>query len=129
MNNNTTRPTLAAVTVHPIQLLKGRYREEITNWLFDGTTPGSFVWAVLSNDLTQAVYNADEQSLADLMHLVTWVHTYVTEGQAGSSHAGWASQIARGKALGPWRGFYDRKAKDEWSALRIDVDAAWYAAL
>jgi len=40
----------------------------------EGVPPGSFLEAVLANDLWQSVSKADEDNLLTLHHIVAWLH-------------------------------------------------------
>jgi hypothetical protein len=59
-------------------------REGFNNWLCHGIEPGSFLRAVLTNDLVGAVVRADEVSLANLRPIVQFLLDQAPEGSFGS---------------------------------------------
>jgi hypothetical protein len=64
--------------------------EAIQDWIAKGTHPsqlGSFVRAVLTNDLRTAVGKADEENLAALKEIVGWVYWNVPSGIYGTELA------------------------------------------
>ena len=61
-------------------------------WVEEGVKPGSFLQAVISNDLARAVQQADWESLPALKPLVDFIHNYLPASCHGP------------KALETWRG-------------------------
>jgi len=59
-------------------------REGLVRYFADGILPGSFLQAVLINDLQQAVGRADPQSMAGLPALITFL-TWEVPGEAWGS--------------------------------------------
>ena len=61
--------------------------EALQRWIAQGTHPdhlGSFVRAVLTNDRRAAVFNADDENLANLSATVSWVYMLAPGGACGS---------------------------------------------
>jgi hypothetical protein len=50
-----------------------------------GTATGSFLWAVLTNDLREALARADDTSLAALPAIVGWLYNEAPAGCWGSA--------------------------------------------
>lgn len=59
-------------------------RDGMERWIEQGITPGSFLRAVLRNDLKEAVLRADEVSFASLSLIIRWLIIYAPEGSYGS---------------------------------------------
>lgn len=72
--NNTFRKALQDSDV-PGHLWSGLIR-----WVEDGTRPGSFLCAVISNDLYQASIRADDRSLPALPGLARFLSEHGPEG-------------------------------------------------
>jgi hypothetical protein len=51
-----------------------RIRQGLDRYYNDGVLPGSFLWAVLTNDLVSAVHRADPESYAALREIVLYVY-------------------------------------------------------
>lgn len=49
-------------------------REQMRAYVEAGCEPGSFVYAVLANDLTSAIFRADETNYAQLRQITKWVY-------------------------------------------------------
>lgn len=49
-------------------------REGLTRYFAHHVKAGDFLMAVLENDLTRAVFRADDESLAGLLHLMRFLH-------------------------------------------------------
>lgn len=58
--------------------------ESLDRYVKHGIPPGSFLLAVLSNDLMQAVNRADEESAANLREIVSHVYNRLPSGSHGS---------------------------------------------
>ncbi len=56
----------------------------LTRYLEDGIPPGSFLEAVLSNDLKEACSRGDSESLAGLVDLVCWLYNHAPMNCWGS---------------------------------------------
>lgn len=56
----------------------------LSRYVFDGLQPGSFLGAVLSNDLRRAVGCADEKNRDNLVNWVTLLYNYVPAACWGS---------------------------------------------
>lgn len=65
-------------------LLPPHLIEGVERWIEHGITPGSFLRAVIRNDLSQAVLRADEISLEALPNIIRWFLNYAPEGSYGS---------------------------------------------
>lgn len=59
-------------------------REGVRRWLEEGLTPGSFLRAVIRNQLVDAVQRADHINLPLLGHIVYWFVNNAPEGSYGS---------------------------------------------
>lgn len=59
-------------------------REGLDRWLRHGIEPGSFLRAVLANDLYSAVTRADPVSLAALKPIIQFLYDQAPEGSFGS---------------------------------------------
>lgn len=73
----------------PTEHMKGAVRR----WIEDGITPGSFLSAVIANDLKDACARADDVNRHALFEIVRW---FYNEAPAGC----WG----RPEALSTWRG-------------------------
>ena len=60
-------------------------QEGVKRWVEHGVMPGSFLRAVLENDLKGAVGNADSNNLAALRYWVEWFYDYAPAGCWGSA--------------------------------------------
>ena len=65
-------------------VLPDRFRCSIQRWLEHAISPGSFLMAVLENDLRGAMANADNMSIKQLPGIVCWLHGYAPMGSWGS---------------------------------------------
>ena len=72
-------------------LTKGKYPkaplpilDAIADYAVNRTAHGHFVTAVLENDLTEAVFRADNASLAGLADIVRYVHWEIPQNSHGS---------------------------------------------
>ena len=70
---------------YPYNELPEHIREGVRNWLEAGITPGSFLRALLRNDLFQTVLRADDINRAELLHIIRWFVQYAPEGSYGSA--------------------------------------------
>lgn len=71
-------------------MIPAKTLEAILHWQEHGTHPnelGSFVRAVLTNNLREAVGRADDENLAALKDTVQWVYWNVPSGTYGSLDA------------------------------------------
>lgn len=59
-------------------------REGVRNWIEQGITPGSFLRAVIRNDLQAACLRADEISYAQMRQLIRWLVQFAPSGSYGS---------------------------------------------
>jgi hypothetical protein len=64
-----------------------RMRSAIARYLFDGTKPGDFLSAVISNNLTKAVFSADDENLPLLRLYVQWFYWEAPGNSWGSADA------------------------------------------
>jgi hypothetical protein len=62
-----------------------RFRESLRLYVEAGIKPGSFLLAVLANNLLDAVANADREALAALPSIVSYVHWEVAPGRCHGS--------------------------------------------
>jgi hypothetical protein len=62
-------------------------REGLLNYLRHGIPPGSFLTAVLSNDLTRAWLHGDDANRAGLADYVSLLYTYAPSTAWGSPYA------------------------------------------
>lgn len=60
-------------------------------WLF-GMLPGSFLRAVINNNLKEAVVKADAQNLSKLHEIVLWFYNNADERTLGHRSRDWAEQ-------------------------------------
>jgi hypothetical protein len=69
----------------------------LQRYLDHGFPPGSYLAAVLQNDLKAAVRNADDDSLQGLPALVCWLHNYAPPPCYGSveNYRAWADGVER----------------------------------
>ena len=67
--------------------IPGHLREGLVRYFSDGILPGSFLQAVLSNDLASAVGRADPIALRGLGHLVEFLNAHAPAGSWGSRDA------------------------------------------
>jgi hypothetical protein len=74
----------------PFGVTLGQYRipenlhEGLIAFIVDGRPTGSFLMAVLQNNLSQACYNADENSAEALVRIVRWLYNEVPGNCWGS---------------------------------------------
>jgi hypothetical protein len=54
--------------------LPEKYRHGLRSYIEHGARPGSFLSAVLENDLRQSMGRADVESRRDLFAIVVWLH-------------------------------------------------------
>lgn len=66
----------------------------LLRWVQLGVRPGSFLSAVIANDLRRAVAHADDENINLLPAYVKWLHNYAPSVCWGSP-----------KALKDWKGF------------------------
>ena len=81
-----------------------RMHEGISRWITDGIKPGSFLHAVLRNDLIDAVNFADEENRPLLREYTLFLYNYAPMGCWGAEHRvrHWeADHIARRERLEP----------------------------
>lgn len=82
-----------------IHLVPCHLQDGITHHCLAGRPTGSFLTAVLCNDLFQAVCRGDDQSLAGLKSTVQFLHNYAPPGCWGSP-AKCANWISHGGLIG-----------------------------
>lgn len=58
-------------------MIEPRFKEAIDRWVKDACPMGSFVNAVLENDLIQAIGRADEDALDNLKEIVKYLYNEV----------------------------------------------------
>lgn len=61
---------------HPFTYVPPHTRGGIIRWIENGIPPGSFLEAVLENDLKQAFGNADEENSRHLRSIIAWFYNY-----------------------------------------------------
>jgi len=61
--------------------------QALDRWVNQGILPGSFLRAVLSNDLYETVLRADKENLEALPHIVVYVYTILPTESRGSHQA------------------------------------------
>jgi hypothetical protein len=59
-------------------------KETIDNYVECGTIPGDVITAVLSNNLTESIFRADEQNRADLLEIVRYIYNSAPSACWGS---------------------------------------------
>ena len=59
-------------------------KESLNDYINNGWQPGSFLVAVLSNDLFEAVNRADDETRSNLPKIVDWIYNNVPTGVYGS---------------------------------------------
>lgn len=67
--------------------IPGNLHDGILRWVEDGITPGSFLRALVLNDLRQAVHRADIFSEGRLPQIVRFLALYAPEGSFFSTSA------------------------------------------
>jgi len=69
-------------------------REAFDRYFRYGVEPGSFGMAVLSNDLTMAVFKADQENIRSLYQIVHWLQENAPRGSWGNPEIvqGWLSK-------------------------------------
>lgn len=80
----------------PVDYMAGAVQRYIEN----GLEPGSFMRALLSNDLRGAIARADGMNIARIPHWVVWMEQNMPVGSWGSPDAYW-SWVDQGGGLGP----------------------------
>ncbi len=77
-----------------IDLVPPHMRDGVCLWLLHGIPPGSFLAAVIRNDLSMAVGRADEINRAHLHDWVAFFYNYTPHECWGSEEraAGWAKR-------------------------------------
>lgn len=66
------------------ELVPYHLHEGLIRYFEDGIVPGSFMTAVLTNDLRNAVQRADHISIPHLQWIVNWLVWYAPSGAWGS---------------------------------------------
>lgn len=61
-----------------------RTKSEIDRYVNDGCVPGSFVYAVLSNQFLEAFNRADDENLFNMIHIARYVHMEIPGNCHGS---------------------------------------------
>lgn len=108
MQNDTFRAALADSKV-PFHLHEGLVR-----WVENGIPPGSFLRAVISNDLLGAIFRADETSLSALYDICAFLN----------SEAAPASAFFREHALEQWPVFIQADNRAEANeAARLALES------
>lgn len=81
-------------------LIEPRFRESIDAYVATGRPTGSFLEAVLSNDLMEAFARADSGALDNLPHIVAYLYNKVPSGCWGSRERvrEWIKARAKGVA-------------------------------
>lgn len=64
--------------------LPERFQGGLYRYFKEKVPPGSFLMAVLTNDLKESFAKADEQSVEELPGLVSWLYNYAPVGMWGS---------------------------------------------
>jgi hypothetical protein len=74
------------------ELIEPRFKESIDRWVENGTPTGSFLEAVLQNNLKEAIGRADFRSLENLPHIVAYLYNDCPADCWGSvgNHKDWA---------------------------------------
>ncbi len=70
--------------IENIELLPPSLRAGILNYFEHRIIPGSFLEAVLTNDLEKAVSKADRENATNLVHIVLWLIAYAPPRSWGS---------------------------------------------
>jgi hypothetical protein len=80
-----------------------RFQEGIANYYVFGIKPGSFLAAVLANDLQEAFARADTTSVHELPGIVSWLYNYAPASSRGSwaALATWMHHRKEGYANDP----------------------------
>ncbi len=75
-------------------------KEAIDNWVRHGWQPGSFVQAVLENNLSEAFARADDTNTRFMKEIVMYVYNEIPSPAWGSPEKvdAWADMIAKKKA-------------------------------
>ena len=68
-----------------MQILPENLRGGMTRYLQHGIEPGSFLRAVLENDLLNAFGRADNENKRNLEEIVRWIYNYAPADSWGST--------------------------------------------
>jgi hypothetical protein len=68
----------------PMEAVPENLRGGLVRWIVKGTPPGSFLLAVLNNDLLNAVARVDEENKPYLGGLVKWLYNHTPTGCWGA---------------------------------------------
>lgn len=71
----------------PLTLLPEHMREGMQSYIEHGIKPGSFLTAVLSNDLMGAIGMADDVNVGKLHAYAVYLYSYAPRGSHGSPEA------------------------------------------
>jgi len=87
--NDDERETLVLEVIGGVVAFKvpEHLREGLVRYFSDGILPGSFMQAVLCNDLAQAVARADQASFIGLRHIVAFLEQCAPAPAWGSREA------------------------------------------
>lgn len=58
-------------------------KKSLSDWVLYAQRPGSFLWAVITNDLRAAVRTADDENLRLLPTYVAWFYWEAPSGASG----------------------------------------------
>ena len=64
--------------------LTKRLHNAIARWVVDGDRPGGFLWAVLENNLKEAVGRADDEHMESLPAIVAYIYNHTPSACWGS---------------------------------------------
>lgn len=67
-----------------LHLIPEHMRDAVRRYYFDGIAPGSFLTAVLSNDLMGALGKADDENITALPQYGAFLYNYVPADSFGS---------------------------------------------
>ncbi len=87
----------------PWALVPEGLRGGLVRWIVNGTPPGSFLQAVLRNDLADATARIDHENRPFLADVVKWLYNYAPSGCWGGPDrvADWPMMAARGTVAVP----------------------------
>lgn len=106
-----------------------RAKASIEAYVELGMPVGSFIRAVLANDLYEAVIRADEVNLPALPHIVAYVVWHVPAAMRGSdaivsAHIAAKRKAVRDSAAGQRRPQLDSRVVDQQETFRVTLEYA-----
>lgn len=96
---SATDPNCSQYNMLDYNLIPDYTLDTIKNYINDGIPTGGFLYAVLSNDLREAISRADNNNIVALPAIVSWLYNYAPINCWGSAQcvADWLTQKTREK--------------------------------